>query len=70
MVKQKDKHVQWYLYTSGPDDPHHRTICQIVGRVEEEGSLRENGPMFQVQFGDGEFANACADDLSPWFPVD
>lgn len=70
MVKQKDKHVQGYLYRSRSDDPRHQTVCQIVGRVDDEGSLRENGPMFNVKFGDGETTEVCAEDLAPWFPVD
>lgn len=70
MVKQKNKYVQGYLYCSTEDDPRRNTVCQIVGRVTAEGSLRENGPMFKVQFGDGKVLSACADDLKPWFPVD
>ncbi len=70
MVETQNKHVQGYLYRSTDDDPRHDTVCQIVGRVQEEGSLRENGPMFRVKFGDGVILTACGDDLKPWFPVD
>jgi hypothetical protein len=70
MAKQKIEYVQGFLFTSTPDDPHHRTVCQIIGRVGEEGALREAGAMFKVEFGDGSRDVVAADDLSPWFPTD
>lgn len=67
--KKKTEPVQGYKFSS-EGDPRNGTICKIVSRVEEEGSLLEQGPMFEIKFGDGETMTASGYELSPWFPTE
>ena len=69
MPAKKKEPVQGYKFSS-PGDEHHECICKIVSRVEEEGSLLEQGPMFKVKFGDGKVVAASGEELSPWFACD
>lgn len=66
-----ERHVQGFTFTTVEEHEladRNGTICQIIGRVEEHGSLLESGPVFRIRFGDGFETNALAAELSPWFP--
>lgn len=70
---QKDRYVQGFTFhPQGDGDVEDRTgtVCQIIGRVTEDESLREQGPMFRIKFGDGAIEIATAMELRPWFPND
>lgn len=71
--KQRNEFVQGYMFNTIADgslSDRNETVCQIIGRVTEEGSLMENGPMFKIRFGDGHEDTATASELNPWWPAD
>lgn len=63
--------VQGYVYHSvDENDIHNGNICKILRRATiSDNELREMGPAFRVEFGDGSTKNAYSEELSPWFPV-
>src|SRR5690348_2560091 len=71
-TKKTTEFVKGYMFNTVDGSniaDRNETVCQIIGRVEEEGSLMENGPMFKVKFGDGHEDVALASELSPWWPA-
>jgi hypothetical protein len=70
---QKDPYVQGYTFHpigDGDTQAYAGNVCQITGRVTEDVSLMEQGPMFRIVFGDGHTEIATAAELRPWFPTD
>lgn len=61
--------VSAFLFMGDVDDRRHNTICSLVSRVTDEDLLRDVGPAFFVQYGDGMLDVAPCTSLHPWFPV-
>jgi len=67
--------VQRYEFvplTDTAEDEHPRsgTLCQIVTRAKaSDTELRDAGPLFVVQFGDGHVDVIAGSELRPWYPV-
>lgn len=64
--------VQGYQYDSMDDDhPRNFTICKILKRADvSDTELREYGPAFTVEFGDGEIKTVYACELNPWYATE
>lgn len=63
--------VQGYVFDSFQEgNPRNETICRIVKRaVVSDAALREGGPAFVVEFGDGQRETAYWLELHPWYPT-